>query len=311
MYKGNIATIPLGHSGLLVDLPPGDITPGALILANNVSYETGTITKCPGSLRYNTTVLPSAIVALHDWWPDTVSQRLIALCSNGSLYRDTGDRVFNGATAITTGLLSVTPKAQFVEGGQETASRDKKLFLFTGTNQVKVLQGDGTSFSTIDLPATDWATPNFPTFGFTHRNRLWAFMKQRAYASVTGDHEDFTGGTILTMNIFPGEGGNLIGGKIFKGRAYVFKEGGFVYYLDDSDADSDNWVWRKLANNFGLASPHSIMETTNDMWALNESGALISYTAVENFGGIDSADVYKIMKVSEYMRNKTSLSGLS
>ena len=104
--------------------------------------------------------------------------------------------------------MSVTPNATFVEGGNETASRDKKLFLFTGTNQVKVLAADGTSFSTIDNPATDWSAPNFPSFGFIHR--LWAFMKDRYYASTTGDHEDFyTSVSILTGTVFPGEGGNI------------------------------------------------------------------------------------------------------
>lgn len=310
-YVGNTATIQLGQMGLMTDLPPGDVPPGALILANNVTFETGLLTKAPGSLRYNINqVLPAGIVALWDWWPNNYSQRLIAACSNGAIYRDTGDRLFGSASAINTGLLSLTPKSQFVEGGQETASRVKKLFLFTGTNQLKVLEGDGTSFANVDSPAADWTTPNFPTFGFTHRNRLWAFMGQRAYASTTGDHEDFTSGGILTQNIYPGEGGNLIGGWIFKGRPFVFKEGGFVYYLDDSDADSDNWNWKKLASNFGLASPHGIFEITNDLLALNESGALVSYTATDALGGIDSADVYKILKIAQHIRDKTSLSGV-
>jgi hypothetical protein len=309
-YAGNEATIQLGGIGLLTDRPAGDVPRGALIKANNVSFETGMITKAPGSLRYNTQVLPSGIVALHDWWPDVVTQRLIALCANGSLYRDIGDRVFSGATAITTGLLNVTPQSQFVEGGNESALRDKKLFLFTGTNQLKVLSGDGTSFSTISSPASDWTTPNYPTFGFTHRNRLWAFMGQRAYASLTTDHEDFVSTGILTQSIFPGEGGDLVGAFIFKGRPFAFKRGGFVYFLDDSDTDSDNWVWRKLTSNFGLASPHSVFETTNDMLALNESGALISYSAVNTYGGVDSADVYKLLEIAEYVRNNNSLSGI-
>lgn len=310
-YVGNKITIPLGQLGLMTDLPPADIPPGGLILANNISFESGLLTKAPGSLRYNTQVLPAGIVALHDWWPNSYTQNLIALCSNGSLYKDEGDRLFGSATALnTTALMSVTAKSQFVEGGQETASRAKKLFLFSGTNQVQVLSGTGSTFADIASPAADWTTPNYPTFGFAHRNRLWAFMGQRAYASATGDHEDFAGGTILTQNIYPGEGGDLIGGWVFKGRPFVFKEGGFVYYLDDSAADSDNWVWRKLASNFGLSSPHGIFEITNDLLAMNESGALISYSAVENFGGIDAADVFKILKVSQYMRNKTSLSGI-
>ena len=296
----------------MTDLSPGAIPRGALIKANNVTFETGLVTKAPGSLKYNTNALSAGIVGLWDWWPDPFTQRLIALTSAGSLYRDIGDKTFSGGTAITTGLLSVTPNAFFVEGGNETAARNKKLFLFTGTNQVKVLSGDGTSFATMSQPAADWVTPNYPTFGFVHRNHLWAFMKQQFYASNTGDHEDFvTSNAILTGSIFPGEGGDLMGGFVFKGRAYVFKKGGFVYYLDDTDTNSTNWLWRKLASNFGLASPHGIAELTNDMVALNESGALISYAAVNTYSGIDSSDLYKIMMIANYLRANTSFSGLN
>jgi len=104
--------------------------------------------------------------------------------------------------------------------------------------------------------------------------------------------------------------GNLIGGHVFKGRAFVFKEGGFVYYLDDSDADSDNWVWRKLASNFGLASPHGIIEVNNDMLAMSESGAPTSYNTVNALGDIESGDILRLMQIQDYIRNVTSLGGL-
>lgn len=309
-YTGQVATIQLGELGLLTDLPPGQIPKGALILAKNVSFETGLITKAPGSYRYNTQVLPAGIVALHDYWPNTVTQRLIAACSNGSIYRDIGDRLFSSATAIASDLGTITPRAMFVEGGQETASADKLLFFFSdGVAQLKVLTADGSSFSTVSSPATDWVTPRFPRFGFIHRNRLWAFMGQRAYASDTADHENFTSNN-LTQSVFPGEGGDLIGGHVFKGRAFVFKEGGFVYYLDDEDTNSDNWVWRKLASNFGLASPHGIVEVTNDMVAVNESGSPISYNAVNALGDIESADILRLLQIEDYVRSTTSLVGL-
>jgi len=309
-YSGQIAQIPLAQIGLLTDLPPGEIPRGALIRANNVSFETGLLTKAPGSVRYNTQVLPAGIVAIWDWWPDTVTQRLIAACSDGNIYRDIGDRVFTGATAITTGLGTLTPRSMFVEGGNETALRDKKLFFFSATAQLKVLAADGTSFANVSSAAADWVTPNFPTIGVTHRNRLWAFMKQRAYASETGNHEVFTGGSILTHNIFPGEGGVITGAYVFKGRLFAFKEGGFVYYLDDSETDSTYWNFKKLASNFGLSSPHGILQAINDMIAVNESGSPISYNAVDSLGEIESADVLRMLQIEDYFRNSTSLNGI-
>jgi hypothetical protein len=277
-----------------------------------VSFETGLITKAPGSLRYNTQVLPAGIVAACDHWPNPSTQRMFAACSNGAIYRDIGDRLFSSATAITTGLGTLTPKCAFVSGGQETASRTKKLFFFSGGSaQLMVLDDDEETFANVALPAADWVTPNYPTVGLVHRNRLWAFMGQRAYASNTGDHEDFaTSNEILTQNIFPGEGGVITGVHVFKGRMFAFKEGGFVYFLDDQDTDSDNWVWRKLASNFGLASPHGIIEIGNDMIAVNESGSPTSYSAVNALGDIESADLLRLMQIEEYFRNATSQSGL-
>jgi len=308
-YGGTWASIPLGQLGLLTDVPPGEVPRGALIRANNISYETGMVTKAPGSLRYNTQILPSPIVALFDWWPDTVTQRLIAACANGSLYRDIGDRVFSGAVAIKSGLMALEPRNMFVEGGNETAGRQKKLFFFSSTNQVQVLEGDESTFADIASPAADWTTPNYPNVGIIHRNRLWAFMGQRAYASDSGNHENHTTNN-LTQSIFPGEGGNITGAHVFKGRLFTFKEGGFVYYLDDADLDSDNWNWKKLASNFGLASPHGIIEVINDMVAVNESGSPISYNAVEALGDIESADVLRILQIENYVRSVTSLAGI-
>lgn len=309
-YRGEQAVISLGDMGLLTDVSPGQIPRGALIRANNISFETGLITKAPGSFRYNTQVLPSPIVAITDWWPDVSTQRLIAACANGSMYRDIGDRLFSGAVAINSSYLGLTPKAQFVHGGQETASRDKKLFFFSGTNQLQVLAADGVTFEEASNPADDWDTPNYPTCGLIHRNRLWAFMGQRAYASDTGNHELFTGGTILTQNIFPGEGGIITGAHVFKGRMFAFKEGGFVYFLDDDDTDSDNWNWRKLSSNFGLSSPHGIIEAIDDMIAVNESGSPISYSATEQLGEIESADVLRLLQIEDFYKNNTSLAGL-
>lgn len=308
-YTGEIAHIPLGSLGLLTDVPPSEVPRGALIRANNISFETGLITKAPGDRKYNAVALPASVVGLIDWWPNPVTQRLIAACNDGKIYRDIGDRVFSSNVSIAEGLGTLNPKCMFVEGGSETASRSKKLFFFSGTSQVKVLAADGTSFATIANPAADWTTSNFPTVAVVHRNRLWAFMGQRAYASDTGNHENHASNN-LTQNIFPGEGGAITGVHVYKGRMFAFKEGGFVYYLDDNDTDSDNWNWKKLASNFGLASPHGIVECINDLIAVNESGSPISYNATNALGEIESADVLRILQIENYFRGSTSLAGV-
>lgn len=80
---------------------------------------------------------------------------------------------------------------------------------------MQVLSGDSATMSEIASPAADWVSPNYPTVGVIHRNRLWAFMKQRAYASDTGNHENHLSNN-LTQAIFPGEGGSVIGAFVLK-----------------------------------------------------------------------------------------------
>lgn len=310
-YRGTQATIPLGELGLFTDLPSDKLPPNALIRANNVVLYNGNVQKAPGALKYNSSALPAGVVAVHDWFPTLTQQRLIAVTSAGSIYRDEGGRNFNGNVAINTGLGTLNANCVFVDGGQETGGRVKKLFLFTnGVAQVRVLSGDDLTFTSIDVPATDWIVGAYPKFGLVHRNRLWAFGGQKSYASNSGDHENFVTAALFD-SIYPGEGGELLGAFVFKGRLFAFKDGGFVYYLNDQDTDSDNWYWQKLASNFGLAAPNAITEAINDMFAGNTTGTITSYSAAQSLGDINSGDVTQLMQMEAYLRANTSKVGVT
>ena len=310
-YEGNLVTIPFGQYGIMTDMNPTDLPPNSLISANDVVLNPGYIEKAPGSMKYNTATLNSEkIVAGFDYWPTTIQQRLIVATDVGSIYRDIGDRGFSLGTAIKTGLSGLTNQCMFIEGGKETAGRDKKLFLISRTNQVQVLAADGTSFAAISNPATDWVSPNFPRCGVIHRNRLWLFMQQGSYASNSGDHENFTS-SFLVDNIYPGEGGDIIKATVYKGRLFVFKEGGFVYYLDDSDTSTSNWFFRKLDTGISTASSHSMFQVVNDLVIGTSTGSLVSLVAAQSLGDIKSADIYSQVKCEQFIRNSTSSSGLS
>jgi len=306
-YRGNSVKIPLGDLGLLTDVPPDKVPPGALIYAKNVTFSNGSVQKAPGTIKYNADALSAGIIAIHDWWPDTATQRLIAVTSTGVISKGR-DRTF---VTINSSIGTLDPNCIFAEGGQETASATKKLFLFTnGRTNPYVLEGDGTTFAVIDSPATDWAVGRYPKFGVVHRSRLWAFAKQIAYASSTTNHETFTS-NYLALSVYPGEGGELRGAYVYKGRLFAFKDGGFVYYLEDSDADSDNWYWVKLASNFGLSAPNAIAEVLDDLLAGNTTGTLTSYAATQKLGNVEAADVLQQSGVESFHRANTSKVGLT
>lgn len=312
-YRGQEARIPYGELGLLTDMAANSIPPNALINARNITLINGYVQKAPGSRILNpSAALPASVVGLYDWRPTSVIQRTIAACANGNLYYDDGYGSFNGLTTVASGLTNLTPNCQFVQGGGEDANNPKKLFFTSfGENQVQVLNGTSTSFADIASPATDWTSGSYPRCGTLHRNRLWMFAGQFAYASSASDHEDFAGGNADFYPIFPGEGGDIRGCFVYKGRLFAFKDEGFVYWLDDSNADSDLWVWYKLAQNFGLAAPNAVVEALDDMIAGNTTGTLTSYKATDALGDIESADIFRTAQVENYIRNSTSKVGLS
>lgn len=304
-YRGTQAKIPLGDFGLLTDAPADKLQPGYLIYAKNVSFSNGTVQKAPGTIKYNAAALSSKVVAIHDWFPNTVTQRLIAVTSDGTISKGR-DRVF---ATMNTGLGTLSPNCVFAEGGQETASADRKLFLFTnGQTNPYVLTADGSAFAVISSPATDWAVGRYPKFGAVHRNRLWAFAGQFSYASNTASHENFTSG-YLTNAIYPGEGGELRGAFVYKGRLFAFKDGGYVYFLNDEAIDSDDWYWQKLATNFGLAAPNAIAEVLDDMLAGNTTGTITSYAATQKLGNVEASDILQNAAMESFHRANTSKAG--
>lgn len=314
-FEGITAKIPLGQYGILTDMPSDKLPPNALDHASNVCFFNGSVQKAPGTLKWNATPLSSGIIALWDYWPTSDAQRTIAVTSDGKVYRDIGSRDFSNGTAtfspITTGLGTLTPNCMFAEGGQESANRDKKLFFFSyGQNPIKVLAGDGITFRNITGPSADWSNVfTYPRVGIIHRDRLWVFFNQQYYASDSADHENFLS-NFLADAIFPGEGGAIRGAFDWKGRLFVFKDGGFVYWLNDGDTDENNWYWQKLASNFGLSAPHAALDIIDDMIAGNTSGSVTSYSATNNLSGVEGADILKNLQMENFHRANTSDSGL-
>ncbi len=308
-YGGNEAKIPLGELGILTDVASDKTPPNALIWAKNIVFTNGTVQKAPGTVKWNASPLDSGIVAVHDWWPNTVTQRMVAATSAGFLYKGR-DRQF-GTALNSTSMGLLTPNCMFVEGGQEVAGNPKKLFLFTaGVKNPYVLNADGTSFAVIGQPAADWTGTNLPKCGVVHRNRMWAFAGQLGYASNSSDHENFVSG-YLSDAIYPGEGGEILGAYVYKGRLIVFKDGGFVYWLNDQDSDDDNWFWQKLGSNFGLSAPNGIAEVIDSLYAGNVTGTITEYSAAQTLGDLTAADLIKNCQFENFLRATTSKVGVT
>lgn len=315
-YVGTSVPVPLGQLGLKTDDPMTTLPPNGAIRANNVRLMNSRLEKSKGSAKYNATALSAGVVGVHDWWPSTTAQRLIALTRDGKCWRDTGDGTFSTATPIATGLGVLTPSCHFVEAGQEAAGNNKKLFIFTGTSQVKVLSGDGTSLSSISDPAADWAS-NFPTFGIPFAGRIAAFGNSNSphtlYFSKLDDHEDFNGTATECPQfpVFPGEADGLYSAAVYKGRLFLFKKPYGVYYIDDfGSADPAAWIIKKLSDGFGIASPHGIAEVLEDLWVMSTSNSITSMSAALQLGDIKSGDILAQAQIEDYYKQEFDPAGI-
>jgi hypothetical protein len=311
-YKGQKIALPLGNVGLITDKAHSDMPPGALVVARNVIFDGTRVLKSPGSKLYNSTPLDGAVVGVYDWFPNAITQRLIAVTRSGSIYRDTGNGEFSSNTPIKTGLATPGNQTFFVTGGTELTARSRKLFIFTGANQVQVITADGTTVSDISKPAADWST-FYPRAGIIHKGRLWTFgsdnAPHRLYASDPEDHEDFTSAQLLTFDVFPGDGTRIAAFVVYQEHLFIFKDGQGAYVLDDTDPDVTKWTINKLQSSFGVASSHSVMQILNDLIMKNETGSLTSLAASDKFGDVESADLLSALRNEGYMKENTSRDG--
>jgi len=300
--------IPCSTGGLNSMQTIGNFPVEDLRTAENLTYEDDTWRKEGGSAKINTTVITDtpSILGLHDFWPDSSTQKRIAATSDGKII------VFDvdGIHATLTSGLTNNKMTVFVEA--LGASTTRKLFSFNGADAVKVTS-NGVTLSTISNPPTDWATTNQPVAGVSHNGRLWGFgnanYPHTVYYSVLTDHEDFKGSGSGTIRVYPGEGEKLIGGIDFAGRLYLFKYPRGIYYIDDSDTSTSNWLCKKLTSSVGLASPLAIAQTDNDVLFLSAEGLIYSLMSVQEYGEAASVKTSAILpeKIGNYIRENMSM----
>lgn len=312
-YVGQAINIPLGQQGLLTDVPQTQIPITALTKANNIRFNVAGIDKAPGSTKFNSTALGGgdAIVGLWDWFPAATTQRLIAITDGGDLFRDTGDGTFSAGAAIDTTFGVPTTDFLFVEGGNESAADERKLFLFSASRALSFIDGDAAAI-TATTPAADWSGGNHPQGGFLFRDRLIAFGNANRphflYASSTADHGDFS--TSNLFSVFPGEGDKITAAIVYKGKAFLFKSPTGVYFLDDQGSSTlTDWTLQRIDSGFGIASPHAVIQVLDDLLLGNSTGGITSLQATQAFGDVRSGDVLANAKIENFIRTQFDKSG--
>lgn len=315
-YTGAIVPIHFGAGGILSDAPQYRIPISKLIRATNVTLYNNVLEKDYGSRQWNQTALPSGVMAFKDLWVNDTTQRVIALTRDGKVYKFKDQYHSSEITPLGTAPTALNPSGytSILECGLEESGNPKKLFIFTGNDPVQVFSGDGTTRSNISKGASDWTGHNHPFAGIVHRGRIFAWGNRndpsRVYISSGTDHEDFT--TIpFSSSVFNGEGQRIVTGFVWKGRLLVAKYPRGIYALIDDDPDTANWYFTKLYSTFGGASPHAHVGILDDYLVGNSYGSITSVKAVNAFGDFAIADVYNLLGIKRFMKDKISLDGLS
>jgi len=302
-YNGFKDTLYMGEGGLDLSRNKTAIARNKLIFSENIEIIEGMTGKEGGSTNANSSAIsgsPSVIAGI-DYYPTAGTQRLVIATSDGKLYKDDG--TFTFGTTLKSGL-GTSKVTQFVEGGAEATGNSKHLFCFNGNDPVQVLTADGITTANIATPPADWTGTAQPVAGCLHNLRLWGIRSHFLYGSTTTNHEDFTGAGSQLFPVWPGEGEELYGIVSVFGRLFLFKKQTGIYYLDDTDFDSANWVVRKLTGAIGIASPTAIAYTKQEALFVSDEGGVHLLSAVQDFGDVKASDLTAFLNIEKITKEE-------
>jgi hypothetical protein len=243
-----------------------------LIDCDGITFVDGVIANDFGFSTYNSATLTGNVVGGAEFNHDMLTPVVVVFTSDGKLIKDNGAGVFG--TTLASGL-NASDNVVFVEGGKEGAALNRKLFIFTGNNPVKVLSGGGVTVTNLATPPADWSA-NYPASGFVFEGRLCGFGNandpHRLYFSTTTDHENFTGTGSFSISIFPGEGERLSAAIPVQNGVLLFKYPRGIYFLDATDPVTTNWRVYKVSSKLGTPSQKCVADIGKGILFIDSSG---------------------------------------
>jgi len=310
-YAGHIIELPVGSDGLTGTKNLSQAKPQQLLQATNLTYENGTLQKEGGTALYSSGAIIStgtSILAGVDWNPSEGVQRQIIVAGTGRVLRDTGGGTF--PTVMVSGLNFTDTVPVFVEGGAEAQGNPRLLFLISKKNAIRTCSGDSTTMKVLVSGAADWTGSDQPVSGMIHENRLWACKDHRWYYSKTTNHKSFVSGDAGQLNVYPGEGEELVGGISFKGVIVTWKKPLGLYVIDTSSTTIANWRVTRLTGAIGGFSPYSAVIIDDDILFMDNGGNLHLISTVTEFGDVGSRNLSQMADLGPFIRENFNLAHL-
>lgn len=248
-------------------------------------------------------------------------ERLVTVTTTGTMLKDkpltttTGDLDF---WAPQGGLSLAHENGFFVVGGREAAANDRKLFFFNGIDPVQVLSGSGTTAAAISAPPLDWGSSqnprNQPIGGTIHRFRLVGFGNMsdphRIYLSDPDNHEDFTSSP-ESVRVRSDIGDRIYCALSFNGILFILKHPEGIFWLDDTNFDTTDWVIQSKSTAVGCApTPYAALAIDDDILFMAQDGTFHLMSAVDALGGVKTSDLTYRLGLSTWIRQNINLSRL-
>lgn len=306
-YRGAVIKLPVGAQGFTGTRNPSQAGPGHLTVAEGIELYGGILRKEGGAEKLNPSGLSGLPIVTSgiNWSPAAGLYHDVIFTSLGTVLKDTGDGSF--PTTVASGLdVDRDPPPYFVPAGGETVGQPRKLFLFSASNQVKVLSGVSDSMVDISEPPGDWSDSAFPTFGILHSGRMFgggnSSDPHRIYYTNVDDQQKYTG----TLSIYPGEGESLIGGMSFRGALVLWKYPSGIYIVNTGDPSPSNWSVSRLTRAVGGLNQHSIVQIDNDVLYLDHAGNIHALSATQEFGDMSTSNISRAADIEPFMQDNVN-----
>jgi hypothetical protein len=333
-FKGEVAAIACGNGGLSVNLNPSKILLKNVIQAEGVVMREDHWRKEPGTALFGTNThgfadSDNVIVAMSDWHPTELIQRIVHLRGDGFLYMTSNGGTVVDAFQSATNSGTGTRFGYFVNGGSEDGTQNRKLFLFRNNFLPSYLDGDVTNDTKFANPAnftfTDWTDAHPPIVGVINNGRLWAggvsTNPHTLWASKFGAHTDFktTAGLATdfqVLSVFPGVGERIYALRNYQGFIVVFKYPRGIFLVDARDTDPTNWLTQQVTDVIGVAqTPYAAVQLENDILFIGSDGLMYLFSAVlaaaTGQQNMEMANLAMDLQIYQFLRNAYNRNQLS
>lgn len=315
-----VATVPALLIGSIATGPTVAVTPTGGWTTGDRADTTGGPPFLSGLLLYRVDTTSPTIIALDDWRPTSVLQRIVTASLDGAVYKELGGDL--DAVVLSSGLSVTARPGRFIEAGKEAAAQNRKLFYLNGTDAVRFLDGDAATMTVLNgatQAAADWSGTNQPINGIVHRSRLILFGNlndpHRLYFSTTTSHADFrtSGGADPARNyaVYPALGDRIYGAATYQGVPWFWKWPRGMFWFDDSDPDPTLWQIQQRTAAVGCApSPYAVCPIDNDVLFMAADARFHLLSSLRE-GTLWDSDLSAALRLSPWIRANVNLSRLS